>query len=153
MKNPVEPSVQDRVAKAIAGLLLSAQSRFSNFMNERTKKLNLRTQRLFLFLFCLIFGGFSLYAFVGAFRNSEMSADSLKPDQVIMPKYYPEKSQSKDPLVSEMDMIRISRFKTYMDSLSRSTKGIHIYDSIIQVRPGLMDSIQVMEELYYSQSK
>ena len=152
-KYPDEPSVQDRVAKAIAGILLSIQSRFSRFMNERTKKLNLRTQKLFLVLFCLIFGGFSLYAFVDVFRNSEMSTGSLKPDQVSMPKYYPEQSQSKHPFVSEMDMIRISRFKLYMDNLSNSIKGKHVYDSILQVRPGLMDSIQVIEELYYSPSK
>lgn len=52
-------------------------------------------------------------------------------------------------LVDEDTWQKIQVFKQYMDSLrlSESKK----YDSIILSRPGLMDSIAMVEELYYSQ--
>jgi hypothetical protein len=40
-----------------------------------------------------------------------------------------------------------------MESLSRSAKGRLEFDSIIKARPGLMDSIKEIEQLYYLQSK
>lgn len=153
-KESKESKVQDRVAKGIAGFLLSMQSRFAFFMDGRINKLSNQSKQICLVVFCLVFGGFSIYAFVGAFRNSESSAKRLKPDQVAVPKYYDRTdSEINEASVSERDIMRINRFKKYMDSLKRSATGKQVYDSILRTRPGLMDSIQVIEQLYYSQSK
>ena len=142
------------MAKGIAGFLLSMQNRFASFMNGKINNLSSRSKQIGLVLFCLLFGGFSIYAFVGAFRNTGNSGKAIKPDQVAVPKYYDRTaSENKEPSVSENDIIRINRFSKYMDSLSHSVKGKAVYDSILKARPGLMDSIQVLEEIYYSQSK
>jgi hypothetical protein len=153
-KNKGDNSVmQDKVAKGIAGFLLSVQTRFASIMNAWTNQLSTGAKRFWLVIFCLVFGGFSIYAFIGAFRNNENSSRSIKPAQVSFPKYYHQQELHKVPTVSKNDMLRIDRFKKYMDSLQRSKNGKGIYDSIIKARPGLMDSIKVIEQLYYSQSK
>ena len=151
-KDKVSP-VQDKVAKGIAGFLLSIQARFASFMNTLTNQLSARAKRFWLAIFCLVFGGFSIYAFIGAFRSDEHPSRSVKPAQLSVPKYYDQKEINNDPVVTESDMMRIGSFKKYMDSLQRSVKGKVIHDSILKARPGLMDSIQLIEQLYYSQSK
>jgi hypothetical protein len=153
-EEPKESKVKDKVAKGIAGFLLSVQNKFASFMSGRINNLSSRSKQFSLAIFCLMFGGCSIYAFLGAFRDSENSGKAIKPDQVVVPKYYDQSdSEFKEPQVSEKVIIRINRFKKYMDSLSRSAKGRPEYDSILKARPGLMDSIKVIEEIYYSQSK
>ena len=153
-KHGEEPKVQDKVAKGIAGFLLSVQNSFASFMSNRINKQSNRSKRIWLAIFCLMFGGFSIYAFVGAFRDAGNSGKGIKPEQVSVPKYYDRTdNQIAEPSVSERDIMRINRFKKYMDSLRAAPKGRPVYDSILKARPGLMDSIQAIEQIYYSQSK
>ena len=146
--------VRDKVAKGIAGFLLSIQNRFASFMSAITNNLNKKAKQVYLAIFCLVFGGLSLYAFIEAFQNSERAVNSIKPAQISMPKYYDRTGTETEGLtVSDKEINRINRFKKYMDSLSHSVKGRGVYDSILKARPGLMDSIKIIEQLYYSQSK
>ena len=152
-EEPKESKVQDKVAKGIAGFLLSVQNRFASFMSGRINSLSNRSKHIALAIFCLMFGGFSIYAFVGAFRDRNVGK-TIKPDQVAVPKYYDRTdAEVAEPSVSERDIMRINRFKKYIDSLSKSPTGRQVYDSILKARPGLMDSIKVIEQIYYSQSK
>ncbi len=145
---------QDKVAKGIAGFLLSIQNRFTSFMSERVKNLSRQSKKICLAIFCLMFGGVSVHVFIGAFRDSKNSERIIIPDRVAVPKYYDQiDSEIKEPSVGEGDIIRINRFRKYMDSLSSSVKGRLVHDSILKARPGLTDSITVIEEIYYSQSK
>jgi len=56
-------------------------------------------------------------------------------------------------IVSKKDYQGIIRFRGYMDSLTRSPAGKAAYDSIILSRPGLLDSIRILEKIYQSQTK
>src|SRR5688572_24252782 len=88
VEEPKESEVQDKVAKGIAGFLLSVQNRFASFMSGRINILSSRSKLICLAIFCLMFGGFSIYAFVGAFSDTGNSGRRIKPDQVSVPKYY-----------------------------------------------------------------
>ena len=152
-REPKDSRVQDKVAKGIAGFLLSIQNSFASFMSGRINSLNNRSKHVALAIFCLLFGGFSIYAFVGAFRDRD-SDKTIKPDQMAVPIYYDRTdAEVAEPSGSERDIMRINRFKRYIDSLSKSPTGRQVYDSILKARPGLMDSIKVIEQIYYSQSK
>ena len=154
VKDSKESEAQDKVAKGIARFLLSIQNGFASLMSERVKNLSSHSKQICLAVFCLMFGGLSIYVFVGAFQDSKNSGKTIKLDQVAVPKYYDQiDSEIAKPSVVEGDVIRINRFKKYMDSLRHSVKGRLVYDSILKARPGLMDSITVIEEIYYSQSK
>ena len=56
-------------------------------------------------------------------------------------------------IISKEEYEHIQSFKIYMDSLRISSKGKVLFDSIMQARPQLMDSIQLVENVYQSQSK
>jgi hypothetical protein len=49
---------------------------------------------------------------------------------------------------SQQAVMPVLRFHKYLDSLSLSENGRHIRDSLLQVRPGLMDSMITVERLY-----
>lgn len=142
--------MKDKIAKAIAGFLLSLQSRFALVIGTKTNKLSMKAKWLWLFVFCLLFGGFSIYAIMGPFRDR---GKTIKPAQISVPKYYDRTGVQIEPLISDRDIKRIYRFKKYMDSLRSSKEGKIVYDSILKARPELMDSIHTVEQIYYSQSK
>jgi hypothetical protein len=48
------------------------------------------------------------------------------------------------------DQKRITQFRKYMDSLSQSKSGSMLRDSILKVRPGIMDSITRLENVLNS---
>ena len=58
-----------------------------------------------------------------------------------------------DNIISKEEYEDIQAFKLYMDSLQSSSKGKVLYDSIMQARPQLMDSIHLVENMYQLQSK
>src|SRR5687767_12182579 len=101
-----------------------------------------------------MFGGLSVYALVGALGDPGNSEKGMQHGKLVVPKYFdPTYCESKDPSAGDRAIIRINSFKKYMDSLSKSSQARLVYDSILKARPGLMDSIQIIEEIYYSQSK
>ena len=52
-------------------------------------------------------------------------------------------------ILNTADEQRVTRFKMYMDSLSREGSGRMIHDGILKARPGLMDSISKLENLIH----
>ena len=62
-------------------------------------------------------------------------------DETVMP----------DATVDEQTYLQIQDFRKYMDSLKLNRTNE--YDSILQARPGLMDSVQVLEQIYLSQKQ
>ncbi len=153
-QDSTQPKVQDKLAKGIAGFLFSVQNRFASFMNSQAGKLSTNAKQFWLIAFCLVFGGFSIYAFLGAFSDSKSSSQSMKPALLSVPKYYDRTgTEFPESLVTERDIARINRFKKYMDSLSHSAKGRIGYDSILKAKPGLIDSIKALEKSIIQQSK
>ena len=142
--------MNDKIATAIAVFLLSLQSRFALVIGTKTNALSMKVKWLWLLVFCLLFGGFSIYEIMGAFRDR---GKTIKPTQISVPKYYDRTEVLIQSQVSDRDIKRICRFKKYMDSLRGAQEGKIVYDSILKARPGLMDSIQAVEQIYYSQSK
>ncbi len=143
--------LMERVANRIASVMLSIQLRFAVFMDSKTSSMSTKAKWLWLLVFCLVSGGFSIYALLGTFKQHQ---NSMKPSQLSVPKYYDRMaSKTNGQPVSEKDIEKINAFKKYLDSMRLSSKGKIWYDSILRTRPGLIDSIRAIEEIYYSQSK
>jgi hypothetical protein len=106
-----------------------------------------------LVFFCLSTGGYSVYLIANAIISPDRKQPVFKVDQVDVPKHY---DQSGDELmpeakVDEETFIKIQGFKKYMDSLKQSKS--YLYDSIITARPFLIDTVLMLEEIYYSQKQ
>ena len=143
--------MQDRAAERIVRFLLAMQNRFVRFMSSKINRLSTKTKKNWLFIFCLVFAGFSIHVFTGAFNNAK-AVKEISPGQLSLPKYWDNKMEEMNPVVGDNDMDRIGRFEEYMDSLSKSVQGRIVYDSMVKARPGLLDSIKIIKQIY-SQTK
>lgn len=147
-------SVQDRLAGGIAQFLLSLQNLFAKFMSKKINRLSTKFKKLLLAMFSIVCMASIIYALTDVFkplRNNDWVFPSypstLKKTHKVSPVYSPE------PTIRKSEIIRIEHFKNYMDSLNQSDSGKMFYQSILKSRPGLMDSIKIIEEFYSSQSK
>jgi len=151
-QNTAKSSASDKVAGKIVGFIVKAQTKFAHVMNRNFSGISTRRMKIFLFLFCLVSGGLSTYYIINAVFSHDKKNNSLQIDHVDVPKHYDKTGDElthPEIFVDEETMKNLESFKQYMDSLK--TKSTKQYDSIMLERPGLMDSIKMLEEIYYSQ--
>jgi hypothetical protein len=107
-----------------------------------------------LLAFIALTSGYSIFLIGQSFSGSQANTISItpikKPGHILQAG---DAVSQPDMIVSKTDYQGIIRFRGYMDSLTRSPAGKVAYDSIILNRPGLLDSIRFIEEIYQSQTK
>ena len=139
---------KDKVAKGIAGLIVKMNVGFARYMNKFTEKLSSSTLKVALIVFLSFGTSVSLYFIVAAFVKAE-PLKTVKIDSISVPRNFektaPERVQQDFP-VTEKEYQEMVRFTQYMDSLQKS-EGTR-YDSIMLNRPGLIDSVKVLERIY-----
>jgi hypothetical protein len=141
----------DKMASLLATFLRTVQEKWATCMTRWTASLSKRALQVVVFLFCLLFGGASLFTFLDVFRQNAPTL--MKPATLTVPKYYKQPGVALTPLLTPQDREYISRFKTHLDSLNSSLGGRAVYDSLLRERPGLLDSLRMIEDVFYSPSK
>lgn len=127
---------KEKLALKIAGFLIRVQHGFACGMEKIFSRLAVKKIKILLLAFSVLTGGLSLYFIVDALRLPQKNL-TIKPDAIYVP-LQPD----------DLKWNSINNFKNYIDSLR-----VHAppkYESIMQERPGLMDSIITLEEMYYS---
>ena len=146
--------VHDRILKQMINACLWLQSGWALWMGRRTEHLSRRTLLLLLLAFIALTSGYSIFLIGQSFSGSQANTISItpikKPGHILQAG---DAVSQPDMIVSKTDYQGIIRFRGYMDSLTRSPSGKAAYDSIILNRPGLLDSIRFIEEIYQSQTK
>lgn len=153
-KKNTADAVSDKVAGKIAGFGVAMQSRFAAKMNKLFEKMNKKRLKIWLGVFCITCGGYSIYLLTNAIVSPSATQPSIKIDPVNIPKHYNNTGDeilSADNAVDEETFLKIQAFKGYMDSL-KQVKSIQ-YDSILAARPYLMDTVLMLEQIYYSQKQ
>jgi hypothetical protein len=149
--------LKNKVANRLVVYLSVIQNGFARLMDRWVNGLTQRGKKIFLIIFILAFGSYSFYILLSTFVGSNKeSAKSVKPTGISIPKYLNksgDENTSATVVVTDEDLIKIRSFNQYMDSLKLSTTGKRVYDSIRLTRPGLMDSIRVLEQIYFFQQK
>lgn len=154
-KAPGNP-VKEKAAKGIASFLLKTQSKFADVMNNQTKNIPSKKMKVMLIAFCFLGGGFSLYLIGEAVLKPDRAQPTFKIDPVSVPQHYDRSGDEQlrsDQYIDNETYQQIEAFEQYMDSLQQTPKGIKTRDSILQARPGLMDSIAMLKEIYNYQLK
>ncbi|HNP25093.1 MAG TPA: hypothetical protein PKL37_23655 [Panacibacter sp.] len=143
---------QDKAAVRIYKLIHQMQTGFASFMSRKFNHLTIKKKKTVFILLFILIGGLSVYQIIhGIFSDSEIGT-TVKIDKINFP-VHNSKSNIERIKVTEKDYQSIASFRHYMDSLNKILNGKYQYDSILQARPGLMDSVQVLEQLYLSQQK
>jgi hypothetical protein len=124
--------LQDKVAGKLAATLLNVQVRVSNRMNR------LKNLKWLVILFCMLSGSLSIFFLAEALVS--VPKKQLHIDRVRIPQHL---HQPEDTLIRPAipaDIIQqLQDYKRYMDSMGET------------IRPGLLDSMRVLEEIYSEQ--
>lgn len=147
-------TVSDKVAGKIAGVGIKAQQVFAENMNSLFMKIDFKRLKLILIFFCVSAGGYSLYLIANSVFSPERKQKALEIQQMDIPKHFNKSGDETimpEATIDEQTYLQIQDFRKYMDSLKLNRTNE--YDSILQARPGLMDSVQVLEQIYLSQKQ
>jgi hypothetical protein len=146
-------STPDKTAAVVARFLLRKQERFAEGMDKMFRDMNIKKLKLFLFFFCASAGGYSAFLILAAITGPQKRGSEFKTDQIYVPKHFDKTGDGWLPrnYADEETFFRPQALKKYMDSLKHNRRNQ--YDSILQQRPHLMDSVLALEEIFYSQKQ
>ena len=149
--NKTDNHINDKAANAIANGILKLQQVFVNGMKRWTGKWEQKQQRIFLVMVCAVFGGLSCYYAVKPFTEKVTVIDAIKPQVIISTRQAYKKRGKVTITIEEFKQVQV--FKLQLVNLQKTPVGKKKVDSLLQQRPGLMDSLQWVEQIYYSQQK
>ena len=132
-----------RLADAIVRKMIMVQTRWADFMQRKTERLSVKGKKLFLILFCILTSTISCCIIITSFTTH--SKQNYSVTAIHTPQHITGE-QKERPSISNSVYSNIERFKNYMDTCDR-----HIKDSILRFRPGLMDSVLAIEQIYKHQ--
>lgn len=136
-KNIGGNELTDKASNGIAKGILKLQNSFAKSMYSVTKKWKQKQQWLFLYLFCFLFGGLSVLVIVKSFKSREADI-AIIPKSISVPKNI--YKESKAFLITENEFQKVQEYK-------------RTHPNLIKERPGLFDSLILIEQFYYSQKK
>ncbi len=141
--------VLDKVAAGIVRPCLQIQSKWAAYMQRKTNHLSATTKKISLALFCLFSLGCSFYLIIQSFTGNAKKGLGVAP--IKMPVHSTQTGEENTrtyQLIAKEEAKKIRQFRQYMDNLSTTAAGIRKKDSLLSFRPGLMDSVRVIENLY-----
>jgi hypothetical protein len=153
-KRAFDNDARDSIAKIIVVNCISLQQRWAAYMQRHSERLPGKWKFIMLSFFCLSAGGCSLLLIAGSLLTNR--AVSFPVTQVKRSLHIAQSGDEKTKaitIVTKEEYEKIHRFRHYMDSLSKNPAGEKCHDNILIDRPGLMDSVILIENIYQSQTK
>lgn len=133
----------DKAAGWIANGILKVQNRFANVLGKMSATWKTKQQLIFIFLITIVLGGLSVMAIIKPF-NKKAQNNLSKPAAIKIPMMLPDENDNQVRITYD-EIKKIQVFKQSLDSAKRK--------KLLMQRPGLMDSLEMVEQLYYSQKK
>lgn len=142
------------MAAMIVRLIQQLQERFVKLMKAIVNKLGVSKSKILFALILSAAGFYSLYTAGAALLYPKKGIQLFKPSAIKQPEIIYKDDRNNHQKLTITDSItaeKIRHLMTYFDSLE--LKQPKQYDSILQSRPGLMDSIRMLAKFYSSQQK
>lgn len=138
--------VMEKLAIGLATKIKAVQVRWAKIMERLFNRLSRRGKRIALLLFVCGMILLSAHMVAGGLRATK---EPSLPTAISMPKNVQQPNIS---IRADLVFARIQKFKQALDSLSQSDDGRRKREQFLKGRPGLMDSIRMVEK-YYEQYK
>lgn len=136
-KNSSEINIRDKAANGLANGILKFQGWFATSLESLTKSWKQKQQWIFLCMICVGFGGLSIAAIVNSFKVSDKSK-VITPKSISIPKNI--YTEDKAFLITENEFQQVQEYKSK-------------HPELIKERPGLYDSLSLIEQAYHLQIK
>ena len=132
-----QPKLSEKAAAGIANGILKFQNWFTEKMQSLTKNWEQKERWIFLYIVCLVFGGLSIVAIIHPFRSTAIKENILpKPISSTMNV----EIKGRGFLITKEEFLKVQEYKLQHPDLMRKM-------------PGLYDSLNLIEQMYYSQQK
>lgn len=126
-------------------LYLAGKARWAGWMEKKTASLSRRQLYLLLFLFVTSMGACCLFRLYWGMNGNHTIVITSGRIHAVITEGRPVKANTN--LLSR-EYQKIQDFNKYMDSLANTAAGRKVRDSILDARPGLLDSIVSLEAYY-----
>lgn len=136
-KNINQEIIKDKTAKGIANCILRSQNIFSKYMGVFTQKWKPKQQWIFLCVVCLFFGGLSITAIVIPFKTKGRIKLTIPQSITGVTNIHQQKRLF---TITENEFRLVREYKNNYPNLEKE-------------RPELFDSLNLIEQVYYSQKK
>ena len=136
-------AASDKAAGWIANRILKIQNKFANVLGKMSASWKTKQKLIFLYLISIVLGGLSVLAIIKPFDKKAQNNLS-KPAAIRTPRLIPDENQNQVRITDE-EIKKIHAFKQSLDSATKK--------KLLMQRPGLMDSLDIVEQIYYSQKK
>lgn len=147
-----KPSVMYGVFQKIGSSIESRQRKVADYLNAKAENFSRKQLIIGFTCFVLLFGGSAAAVIWQAFRRP---AATVRVKSIVIPDHIliPEQESHKEQALTRTEINHIRSFRLYLDSLQQTGNGKTVYDSIARHRPGLLDSLAFLEEVYNEQLK
>lgn len=126
----------------------------AQWLERKTADLTRKSWIIILICFTLFTSGYTIYVLVNSFSRTATNSITIipiaKPINVLQ---IGKEMNNNNLTISRTEFEKIILFRRYMDSLGQSPTGKKVKDSIKRYRPGLLDSLTIVENQYHSQFK
>ena len=129
------------------------QHKCAKWLENRTAHLSAKSWIVILLCFVVFTVGGNVYLIVDGLNGNSKKIERSLISRPINEIAFDSKNTILNTSLSKTQIERMARFQMYMDSLGRSPTGKLIQDSILRSRPGLLDSLVIVENYYHSQFK
>jgi hypothetical protein len=137
---------REKILMGFAKGLQKVQRKWADWMNRQVARLSLKSQKIVFVVWAALMFLACSYTIVSNTVNRPSKVKTS--NQMKLPRLRLQQPASRSIEVSDEMYQRVRAFKRKMDSLGRTQHGQLSRDSLLKTRPGLMDSIKMVEQLY-----
>ena len=145
---------QGNVLRQLEEANLRLQHKCAHWMEKKTAHLSRKSWILILICFTVLTSGYSICLMIGNFSYTAINVEAIT--TIAKSKYGRQANAEKDKInvpISNAEFEKIVHFRKYMERLGHSATGKKVQDSIMRYRPGLLDSLTIVEKYYHTQFK
>lgn len=119
---------------------------FAGYLQERTSRYSARKKKCLLLAFILLFLSASAVIVMDSVTGSKNAVLNIARIKTVTV----QKRNDTVRGIDQQEVQKIIRFKKYMDGLSKTAEGKKTRDSLLHLRPHLMDSVNILIEAFAS---
>lgn len=143
--------VADEAQQKISDKLKEFQQRIATKLQRKSESLSSQIKKTSLIFFCLLFGGSSIAIIIHAATTKEQTVSIAKLSKPAHSLQEEKLYLQADSAITKSEYDRVEQFKNYLFQLKADSLYNKKFDSIMQARPQLMDSIKLFEKIYLQQ--
>jgi hypothetical protein len=122
--------------------------RWAAYLQKKTMRYTPKKLKLFLVLFCLTFIVSSVHLIITSF------GEKPQPFRIAPIQTMPLAERIvQQPAITEREFLRFRRLRLSLDSLAKTPSGKRRLDSILDKHPKLLDTLSLLENIYFNQHK